>query len=340
MTEQSRVSYIDIAKAIGIYLVILGHVVNVGTPVKTLLYTFHMPLFFILSGMTYKLPSGNNWQSILNRVKKYVGSLLIPYILFALFYSKLTLPNLAFISYSSWKALKLAGSLSSLWFLMVLFISHVYLLLVYKLMQIKNGRNALLLLIIAIALFTIGVILPYGGKYGYPWMMNVAFVGSAFILAGILLRKLVSKFSDLVITWRLGILIISLIAFIIIMPVNKPSTGYVLMADGIYGNAIVFALTALLGSMIVIMISQISDVILSRQSFILWVGKNTLGIYLIHKFIISGVHTILNNWGLDNNNVAIACATSVLVLLVSCAVVVVINKFVPFILHYRINEHY
>ena len=112
------------------------------------------------------------------------------------------------------------------------------------------------------------------------------------------------------------------------------------MADGIYGNAIVFAFTALLGSMIVIMFSQISDALLSRQSLVLWVGRNTLGIYLIHKFIISGVHIILDNLGLDNNNVAIACVTSVLVLLVSCAVVVVINKFVPFILHYRINEQY
>ena len=340
MSEKSRVSYIDIAKAIGIYLVILGHVVNVGTPLKTILYTFHMPLFFILSGMTYKLPSDNSWQSIKERLKKKVSVLLIPYILFALIYSKLTFTNLACIGYSSWKTLKLAGSLSSLWFLMALFMSHVYLLIVFKLMHKKYEGNAFVLLIIAIVLFTIGVIVPYGGKYGYPWMMNVAFVSSAFMLAGIMFRKWVCKFSDLTIAWRVVILIITLLAFIMMMPVNNPSPGYVLMADGLYGNAIVFAFTALLGSITVILFSQMADVFLSRQSYVLWVGRNTLGIYLIHKFIVSGAHTILKNMGLDYNNMAIACASSLLVLLVSCAVVVVINKFVPFLLHFKINEQY
>lgn len=335
MSEQSRVTYIDLAKAIGIYLVILGHVVNVGTPVKTILYTFHMPLFFILTGMTYRWPSNSGWQSIKERLFRNAGVLLIPYLFFALIYSKLTFPNLALISYSSWKTMRMAGTLSSLWFLMALFMSHVYLLFVFKLLPKKHEENTLLLLIIAIVLLTIGVFLPYGGKYGYPWMTNVAFVGSAFILFGKLLRKLVNRFSEMNIACRLFALVVTLILFIVMIPVNHPSPGYVLMADGIYDNAVFFAVTALLGSTSVIMFSQISDVLLSRLSFVLWIGKNTLGIFLIHKFIVGGAQTIIKNMGYNYNNFAIACATSVIVLLVSCVVVMLINKFVPFLLHYE-----
>ena len=335
MSEQSRVTYIDIAKALAIFLVILGHVVNVGTPVKTILYTFHMPLFFILTGMTYKWPSNGSWHFIKERLARNVGVLLIPYLLFALFYSKLTFSNLAYIGYSSWKTLRMAGSLSSLWFLMALFMSHMYLLIVFKLLPKKYEENMLLLLLIAIVLLTIGVFLPYGGKYGYPWMTNVAFVGSAFILFGKLIRKLVNRFSDMNIAWRLFAFVVTLILFLVMIPVNHPSPGYVLMADGLYGNATIFAVTAFLGSVSVIMFSQISDVLFSRQSFVLWIGKNTLGIFLIHKFIVGGAQTIINNIGYDYNNVAIACATSVIVLMVSCVIVMLINKFVPFLLHYE-----
>ena len=45
-----RIEYIDLAKAIGIFLVCLGHTVDPDTQLKTIIYAFHMPLFFILSG--------------------------------------------------------------------------------------------------------------------------------------------------------------------------------------------------------------------------------------------------------------------------------------------------
>ena len=50
---QQRKDYIDYAKAIGIFLVVLAH-----TPLKNevsdWIYVFHMPLFFFLSGVFAK----------------------------------------------------------------------------------------------------------------------------------------------------------------------------------------------------------------------------------------------------------------------------------------------
>lgn len=57
MTKQ-RVAFLDYAKAIGIILVVLGHVINTqgnilpsGKIVLQYIYSFHMPLFFIISGI-------------------------------------------------------------------------------------------------------------------------------------------------------------------------------------------------------------------------------------------------------------------------------------------------
>ena len=47
--KQSRLDYMDLAKGIGILAVILGHVYK-NTVFGTLLYSFHLPLFFLISG--------------------------------------------------------------------------------------------------------------------------------------------------------------------------------------------------------------------------------------------------------------------------------------------------
>lgn len=49
--EKKRDVTFDIMKGIGIILVVLGHVQQLDFyPLKTAIYTFHMPLFFILAG--------------------------------------------------------------------------------------------------------------------------------------------------------------------------------------------------------------------------------------------------------------------------------------------------
>ena len=45
MTDK-RISYIDMAKGIGIILVVLGHSIFPSENLTTWIYSFHMPLFF------------------------------------------------------------------------------------------------------------------------------------------------------------------------------------------------------------------------------------------------------------------------------------------------------
>ena len=48
--KKDRIILIDIAKAITIFLVIWGHI-STGSALEKFLYSFHMPLFFVISGM-------------------------------------------------------------------------------------------------------------------------------------------------------------------------------------------------------------------------------------------------------------------------------------------------
>lgn len=54
LNKNDRIAWIDIAKGITIILVIIGHVVPFDSATRNVIFSFHMPLFFILSGYTNK----------------------------------------------------------------------------------------------------------------------------------------------------------------------------------------------------------------------------------------------------------------------------------------------
>ena len=49
---KKRIAYVDIAKILGMFFIVYGHTLR-GGEVTTWIYTFHVPLFFFLSGATF-----------------------------------------------------------------------------------------------------------------------------------------------------------------------------------------------------------------------------------------------------------------------------------------------
>lgn len=76
MTEK-RLEHIDIAKGIGIILVVVGHTAtHIG--LEKVIYQFHMPLFFILSGVFFKEINMQFPQAfMINKLRR----LYIPYVI-------------------------------------------------------------------------------------------------------------------------------------------------------------------------------------------------------------------------------------------------------------------
>jgi len=66
-----RVQYFDIAKGIGMLSVIVGHMEL--TSVNAFVFTYHMPLFFLISGWFFKDAPG--------KMKKNMRHLLLPYVI-------------------------------------------------------------------------------------------------------------------------------------------------------------------------------------------------------------------------------------------------------------------
>lgn len=76
IAEKKRLNYIDDAKALAIFLMIVGHL-SYHKVVDSLIYGFHIPLFFIVSGMFF-----NPDRSLRENVIKGFKQLIIPYLCF------------------------------------------------------------------------------------------------------------------------------------------------------------------------------------------------------------------------------------------------------------------
>ena len=72
--NKKRLDYIDCAKIIAMFFVILCHVMTKGE-IRHIGYSFHLPLFFILNGMTLKVKKEESFGMFL---EKKIKSYLIP----------------------------------------------------------------------------------------------------------------------------------------------------------------------------------------------------------------------------------------------------------------------
>lgn len=74
--NSNRIQWIDCAKGIGIILVIIGHCFTNETPLFVI-HSFHMPLFFILSAVTFRTSTNND--EFVRKTEKAFRHLIIPY---------------------------------------------------------------------------------------------------------------------------------------------------------------------------------------------------------------------------------------------------------------------
>lgn len=74
--KRERLPYLDYARVFVMYLVIFGHLLlNDDTTIRPYIYSFHMPFFFLVSGMLHKDRGGIAWN-------KYWKTLIVPFLLF------------------------------------------------------------------------------------------------------------------------------------------------------------------------------------------------------------------------------------------------------------------
>lgn len=308
---EKRSEYIDFLKALAIFFVVLGHAPLCHHEIKQFIYSFHMPVFFAVYGMTYCSARHEETGFLsVSFVKKKIRRLMLPAFVWALAYSIVNSAiygtfhpkTILYILYGSQSSFRMAHSLSSIWFLPVMFLAVIFVEYLMERMSRISGNilryNTMILLLICILLAL--SFMPPPMVNGYPWNINVVPMAVACILMGYLLER-ISSFWKNSLTWSFMIAILSMILTYVLCKCNLKYIPLhnADMASGTYGNYFLYMLNVLAGILMMMSLSYIvSQHIHSR--IISFVGMNTLAIFLMHKPLIRGLCNMSIREGWDS----------------------------------------
>jgi len=221
----NRIQYIDIARGIGILLVVLGHndFALVSPFVYQVIYSFHMPLFFFLSGFFIN-PSVGFWEF----VKRRFNSLLKPYLftIFMIYFVSVSFEKMSFQTALFRITKSLYGSgyyldWVQLWFLPHLFVVSLYAYIFLNLVNKLNNRWlkwGILLATLAISIPFLKAFYPFPfqvfGKdyelYGLPFSLDLVLLSGFFFILGSEVRQVTSEetFSNPILFAGTGIILL------------------------------------------------------------------------------------------------------------------------------------
>lgn len=277
---KNRVRYIDIARGIAIILMVIGHVLEHGLK-RNIIFSFHMPLFIIVSGIFYKE------RSIKETIKNVLIKLILPYIICTFVVSFFTVIiyktsiEYAFVewikqicfSYAFWGDINFGVSatpLSVLWFFPLLAISK----LIFTAIKKISKDNDITLFCISVFVSYLGYILGIK-KYWLPFSIDVAMASVIFYYVGYKLKR--EQILDQILKNN-KLLVIFLLFWIIGIKYN-----WIELAIRRYPNGLFSFITAITGTMIIFKISILIDKYLSNVSKILcWYGRNSSYVLIMH----------------------------------------------------------
>lgn len=331
--EKKNIRYIDIVKALAIILVILGHINFANQNVKAWIYAFHMPAFFFASGLLLKNHTGNGIRQEIAFCWQKFQSLMFPYFLWAILYTTINGHNLIRILYGSHQTLGSADTLTSLWFLPVLFLAMV-LFAVSRLVFGKRFRLPVKLVLAAVFLAA-GNLLP---KYihGYPWGANLTLQAFGFLMLGNALFPTLQRVREKM-NGRSGLGIAVLVlclsfAATLLYRWNVPAGGYINVANAEFGSYPLFVLLACVGIAFLLALSMVLDRLLpERQTglagFLVFFGKNTMCVFATHKLFIRVFKRLFAAVQVPE---AVALIVSCLGTMAACCLVALfLNRYLP-----------
>jgi fucose 4-O-acetylase-like acetyltransferase len=267
---------LDLLKVFSIVLVVLGHSIQYidqsfdDNIIFKIIYSFHMPLFFFISGavaFTINLENKCNFNYCI--IKKF-NNLMIPFFFFLIlnyfFYS-----NIDFFVY----LIDIMRNVDkALWFLYVLFIMYI-LIFLSKIISMKIKTSWYYIFIFFI------ICLPVEKNFGF---YLVKYYAIFFILGYFFYHKeQLFKVNNIV-------LFILIFIYILIVSLFWSRTG----ANYIEIYIIKFPIAILGIYLVLVFFRKIESFKIRNISFFNFISTNTLGIYGIHFYFLNFINSFLN----------------------------------------------
>ena len=332
--DKKRNPYLDIIKAILILLVLIGHSIQYGSGENYLnkqlffnnylfkfIYSFHMPLFIMISG--YLSYNSLNKINLKNTIISKFKSLIIPIFIWSIIPFIISINN--YINIKELIKLFITTFSTNLWFLWSLFYINVLVKIINKYFK-DNIYIYILSILITFILPNTYIIKYFNFQFSLYSFMYIYFLLGYFYKKYNLDTKLNKYINN-------KTLIINTILFILLLiPFSKEYYIYTSGINIIGNYKQIFIdlyryILGLSGSIeILLLVNLITNKLNDKvKNKLLYLGKNTLGIYIIssiiHPFILPNITK-----NISNINYLFIFIETIIILIISILIIELIKK--------------
>ncbi len=241
---ETRLYWVDLAKSFGLFLVFWGHTLYGGSHVADVInraiYSFHMPLFFILSGYVTKPDTNSFWQYVIKKFKRIILPSFILYVLTLpvflwLFIDTSSITLYSFITRFFYIFGECFGD-KPVWFFFSLY--QIYILI--KLLNLPNAKIGKMIIVLVFSLLFSFLFYISGVGYFKFFGFDKCVLGLFFYVFGMILRK--TRYENYILRIGLILLPIWLITGVLL-------NAKVRMYDMHLGNFWFFIVSGITGSL-------------------------------------------------------------------------------------------
>jgi fucose 4-O-acetylase-like acetyltransferase len=329
----TRLGWVDTTRGLGIALMFYGHVLQRGLAANNasaaeqirFIYSFHMPVFFLLAGGFFRRPATAWWR----RVPQLLQRRLVPFLFFGVALAPLWIHAEEHPSFGHLAASYLRGDPELnwvTWFLACLFTCEVL-----ALPWLGRLGGPLRTLAVGLALTIGGVWLCNADALHSilePWFRGEAGVGLGLYTIGFVVIPHVSRFG--------GRRLVAAIVFAVSMAIVLATYGYntaagesVMMAGARQGDAFWFLFTALAGSAALLALG----IALSGVRWLEAAGRHSLALLGLNGFFFHyGNELVAKRWPIPDSHGWIVLDVSLVALLslLACApFVYLLDRYLP-----------
>lgn len=228
----NRLEWLDVAKGITIILMVLGHT-SIPDILSRFIWAFHMPLFFVASGITTNWTKYNFMEFCSHKCKK----LLIPFFVYSVIVLIISL-LIGKIELRQWLIYGWQGY--ALWFIPVLLVA----LIIAKLVMMIP--NEIFRFFVVLQLIALGWCFDYW-NLKFPWTLGTIPYATFLVLSGTILKKYIYYFDKpnvILLIGSLGVTMIISHFFRLDMAWNKITPISLLTIGAYAGITMIFTLSS------------------------------------------------------------------------------------------------
>ena len=317
-----RIEWLDALKATALIFVIFGHILLEGSAFFVITSPVKIPLFFAVSGYLFSIKNGKFKPFLLRLIKtRAVPWFILSFVIFKVIYSIATKQFDAAFEY-----LYVFASGIQLWYIPCCIIAEIILFFI-----IKYSPKFSVTVLIMLALSAIGYLMAINGTGDFA-KVNTALISQFFLLIGLVMRKMRDSKKEIP-KWAVFLMAAVYAVMVAVSFIRYPNKTFSVSYNDYYS---VFVCGALIACGVPLMFYFAPK--LKYPKFLLYIGRNTLVIYIMHGYFLGIADEIFNMFGIFDSRILRALIGTAVICAICALIAFLINKYLPFVVGAKRKE--